>query len=413
MAGARRGLVLEGGGAKGAYALGCLLALSEQGTTFDAVSGTSVGSLNAAAWSTGKLTESQRFWHGLTLGAVCVPRRPALLAAPLSVVHACLYGYWKCVSLLTHGELLIGAALGTFILVSAGVFIAALFAVEDLGLLDALPATWHVSLVMGAILAILLVWLAILFPLVALVPAAFRRLGFALFRTTPLRRSIDDILGAAEFSIPTFVTLTRRTEIVYPDATPAVLMLPQYLRVDRSSQKRRTELLLASAALPYGLFPEVRLGNTYYVDGGEADNTPIYPLAVFERCTEIVVVHLRPVRGDRGAWERKERERCRDLRYLRQLTKLEATFNRRHARQPERSREFAEWYRRAAERLEEQELPAWPGRFVHIAPDRSLGSFLTGTMNFRAAYSKRLMARGYADARAVIDRELSPRAVLP
>ena len=42
------GLALEGGGAKGSYEIGAYIALKELGFKFDAVAGTSIGSLNAA-----------------------------------------------------------------------------------------------------------------------------------------------------------------------------------------------------------------------------------------------------------------------------------------------------------------------------------------------------------------------------
>ena len=42
------GLVLEGGGVKGAYELGALIALTEKGYSFHAVTGTSIGALNGA-----------------------------------------------------------------------------------------------------------------------------------------------------------------------------------------------------------------------------------------------------------------------------------------------------------------------------------------------------------------------------
>ncbi|HKL73730.1 MAG TPA: patatin-like phospholipase family protein [Clostridia bacterium] len=44
----RRGLVLEGGGAKGAYHVGAVKALYDNGYTFDGVAGTSIGAINGA-----------------------------------------------------------------------------------------------------------------------------------------------------------------------------------------------------------------------------------------------------------------------------------------------------------------------------------------------------------------------------
>lgn len=56
----RRALVLAGGGAKGAYAFGCLRAFRRCGIRFDAVTGTSVGALNALIWSAGAFREGRR-----------------------------------------------------------------------------------------------------------------------------------------------------------------------------------------------------------------------------------------------------------------------------------------------------------------------------------------------------------------
>ena len=42
------GLVLAGGGAKGAYQIGAWKAMREMGVTFNAVAGVSIGSINGA-----------------------------------------------------------------------------------------------------------------------------------------------------------------------------------------------------------------------------------------------------------------------------------------------------------------------------------------------------------------------------
>jgi Patatin-like phospholipase len=64
----RRGLVLQGGGAKGAFQFGVLQGLREAGIQFDVIAGTSVGALNGAivaaeAWELG-----DQMWSNLTLG---------------------------------------------------------------------------------------------------------------------------------------------------------------------------------------------------------------------------------------------------------------------------------------------------------------------------------------------------------
>ena len=50
--------------------------------------------------------------------------------------------------------------------------------------------------------------------------------------------------------------------------------------------------LRASSAIPI-LFPEVKVDNEFYVDGGIADNTPTLPL-IADGCTHIFVLHAHP-----------------------------------------------------------------------------------------------------------------------
>lgn len=61
------GLVLEGGGAKGAYQVGAYYALLEMGFTFDAIVGTSIGAINAAMFASGNVEGCMRAWKNLDL----------------------------------------------------------------------------------------------------------------------------------------------------------------------------------------------------------------------------------------------------------------------------------------------------------------------------------------------------------
>jgi Patatin-like phospholipase len=70
------GLVLEGGGGKGAYQMGALRAFAERGLCFDCVAGTSVGGLNAALWATGKLAEGENLWFNISQDKIYPWRRP-------------------------------------------------------------------------------------------------------------------------------------------------------------------------------------------------------------------------------------------------------------------------------------------------------------------------------------------------
>ncbi len=63
-------IVLEGGGAKGAYEVGVWKALEEAGVEFNAVAGTSVGALNGALMVMGDLDEAVRLWENVTFSQV-------------------------------------------------------------------------------------------------------------------------------------------------------------------------------------------------------------------------------------------------------------------------------------------------------------------------------------------------------
>lgn len=59
----RRGLVLSGGGALGAYQAGAIRALHEAGIEFDVISATSIGTMNALAWNIPQvLEEFEEHW---------------------------------------------------------------------------------------------------------------------------------------------------------------------------------------------------------------------------------------------------------------------------------------------------------------------------------------------------------------
>ncbi len=60
------GLALEGGGARGAYHIGAVKALLENGYEFDAVVGTSIGAVNAAFIAQGDIEEVYKMWSTLT-----------------------------------------------------------------------------------------------------------------------------------------------------------------------------------------------------------------------------------------------------------------------------------------------------------------------------------------------------------
>lgn len=64
------GLVLDGGGARGAYQIGAWKALAEAGVKINAVAGTSVGALNGALICMGDVERAERIWNEITFSRV-------------------------------------------------------------------------------------------------------------------------------------------------------------------------------------------------------------------------------------------------------------------------------------------------------------------------------------------------------
>lgn len=64
------GLVLEGGGARGAYQIGAWKALAESGIKLNAVAGTSVGALNGALICMGDVEKAEKIWNEITYSRV-------------------------------------------------------------------------------------------------------------------------------------------------------------------------------------------------------------------------------------------------------------------------------------------------------------------------------------------------------
>lgn len=64
------GLVLDGGGARGAYQIGAWKALAEAGVKLNAVAGTSVGALNGALICMGDIEKAENIWREMTFSSV-------------------------------------------------------------------------------------------------------------------------------------------------------------------------------------------------------------------------------------------------------------------------------------------------------------------------------------------------------
>lgn len=65
-----KGLVLEGGGAKGAYHIGAYKAIDELGIEINGVTGTSIGAINGAFIAQGDWQKAYELWYSITLSKV-------------------------------------------------------------------------------------------------------------------------------------------------------------------------------------------------------------------------------------------------------------------------------------------------------------------------------------------------------
>ncbi len=259
---AKLGLVLTGGGAKGAYHVGALQAIAELGIPIHGVAGASIGALNGAIVATAnsmhQAWENLRdIWDSLADEKVIAmsPNAPAYIAMMIGM----------------------GVAFRAMPVLSSGVPIAARVAKElgfdvpgiDAELLDDSPLVRLLERFTS--------------------PEAIKQ-GLPLYVSVyESGGALDDILGVLKSSLR--LGNTRNSDFLHV----------QNLRDDEMHQA-----LMASAALPM-LFRARTVEGKQYTDGGQGDwygvggNTPVQPL-VDAGFDSIIVVHL----CDGSAWDRSK-----------------------------------------------------------------------------------------------------------
>ena len=403
----KRGLVLEGGGAKGAYQFGCLLALSEHAVQVDAIAGTSVGALNGALLAYDRLAEGHEYWSHLSPGKVVAPRYRWLPVGFLSLLYLA--------SALSNRSESVPPFTARNLRLTLGYFLAMIALIGFLPFLDrSLAAStelgfWsRIGFSVSFYGLLLILWIAYW---------QLRNLRFSLLEPRPIKELVRKTILGQEPRRPLYVTLTRQSVAFDPDqprmfygkhndqmvwgAVEGEYDFPRYMDISRMAAAQREEALLASAALPLGIFPSVELDGITYVDGGVADNLPVAPLIRHEKCDELVVIAMRPWNEEavKRHWQQVER-----LNALEQMP-------------PDKARELylAELARRGGDprhastfnppvNLPLSEPDRWPSRVVLMCPDKQVGSFLTGTMRFTGRYARRLLKEGYDDAIRAIER---------
>ncbi|BBD78741.1 DUF3734 domain-containing protein [Aerosticca soli] len=256
-----RALVLQGGGALGAYQAGVFEGLEEEGLVPDWVAGISIGAFNAALIAGnppgGRVARLREFWE-----AVC--RSPLWPSWPL-------WPWWRDLDwpLLVRSGLSGLAAWRALTEGQAGFFVprvpSPLFQVHRT------PAT------------------------------------VSWYDTTPLRATLErlidfDLLNDARRMRVTVGAVNVRTG--------------NFVYFDNTRERLRPEHIMASGALPPG-FPAVEIDGEFYWDGGLVSNTPLYQVLTEQgqRHALVFQVDLWPAQGDLPLDMSAVIERMKEIQY--------------------------------------------------------------------------------------------------
>lgn len=257
------GLVLSGGGAKGAYQIGVLKALVELNIPVDVISGASIGSLNGAVIASAP-TLSEGVQRLETIWSELAKDSPV-----------------KIKKKLPYFQLLLAAGLRPNIAVASVKSLMTLLQSKGVRLPDFIHDFAHQPMMDDAPLKGLLnryLDNEALSNGIPMYVSVFKSAGgFDLFR-----------VAAAELGLME----TADSECKHLQSIPA--------------EKERKEFLLASAAIPLAFAPR-QVDGTLYSDGGQGGwrkvqgNTPILPL-IEESCDLIIVNHL----SDGSLWSKTD-----------------------------------------------------------------------------------------------------------
>lgn len=256
------GLVLSGGGAKGAYQVGVLKALVEFGVPVHVMSGASIGALNGAVLASAP---------NLAVGAARLEEIWLELAHDSPLKHQAP-GYLK---------LLFAAGLRENLVVAVAHSILSIAQGHGLPI----PEQLHQMLHSG------------------------------MMDDMPLKALLDKYIDHKALSdgIPFYVSVFKSfgglLDIARVLAAELCLMESrdsEFIHIQSKSEAARKELLLASAAIPIAFAPR-QVNGSMYSDGGQGGwtkaqgNTPISPL-IAAGCDVVIVTHL----SDGSLWSRHD-----------------------------------------------------------------------------------------------------------
>ncbi len=239
------GLAFEGGGGKGAYQIGVWKALRETGIDkhIDAVSGTSIGAMNAFLFAYGDYNLAKNIWLNLTPNMVFSNPGKGLLPWNLEGGIFTREGVEKIFEILDFNRVSKGNSIPCY---------ATCLRIEDKKDMQTIVDFFGKTLT-GVIMLTQIGNVATIGTL----------LNF-------LQRSSDPVCQA----------ITRLLES----------SKPKYFKLHKHSVEIKKDILLASSAIPI-IFPKHPIKGAYYIDGGLGDNLPIKPLIKKEGCDKVILVH--------------------------------------------------------------------------------------------------------------------------
>lgn len=261
------GLVLSGGGAKGAYQVGVVRYLTEAGISIDTISGASIGALNGAIISNAKdMKEAyehlEHLWQLLSN------------ESPLKINHAAIIPYLGFVMLMGSERLS--------------------------------PALMATKLAYDKILE---------FDLVKdVVKDSLSEFNFGLLDHSPVRDLINRYTTPQKLNkgLPLYISAyeSEGLGIDLLNTINAAIGISDtkksdFFHVQSYPLDQQQDIIFASASLPV-LFAAQEINGKTYSDGGlggwqkSQGNTPITPLIEKENCTHIIVTHL----TDASLWNR-------------------------------------------------------------------------------------------------------------
>lgn len=258
------GLVLSGGGAKGAYQVGVLKALQELGTRVDMVAGASIGSLNGAILAAAPdlktgVIRLEEVWSELAKNSplsLQIPYIQLLLAAGLRFPHVAAF---------------------------AGLFKLLTFGAKKAG--------------------------------IELPPSIDQLTSEGLLSESPLKALMDKYLDIDRLAegVPFYISVFESfggigdiLRVVSAEIGLRDTPKSSFIHIQSLPPQQQKELLLASAAIPL-LFGPREVNGTRYTDGGQGGwqtmqgNTPITPL-LGAGCNLVLVTHL----SDGSLWSRHD-----------------------------------------------------------------------------------------------------------